>query len=172
AHDDSCALPRQITCQFRLHVPTGHPAAAADGDDARSGLLRHGGRVRNVGIEIQTLGESRGAAHPSNPEPAVREHRGGVGHQLPPANTASGTRSGTAHGRGDGRRADLTAEVCRSRREEAHYFRFTIYDLCGTRKVWMNFVNRKSNIVNSVRASSPRPLQISRKYPSTPHGAQ
>ena len=79
-----------------------------DGDDARSGLLRHGGRVRHAGIEIQTFGESRGAAHSGNPEPAFRDHLRGVGNELPPANQAPGRRPVAAHGRSAGRGVDLT----------------------------------------------------------------
>ena len=74
------------------HAPAARAPAGADGDAARHRLLRHGGRVRNDGIEIRTFGESRRAAHSRGQKPAFRDDRGGFGRELPPANPASGAR--------------------------------------------------------------------------------
>jgi len=70
----------------------------ADGDDARSGLLAWRARLE-CWIEIQTFGESRRRrSFQGHPEPAVREHRGGVRHKLPASKSNTSRRPHAAHG--------------------------------------------------------------------------
>ena len=80
------ALSRQGADGRGFHASAGRAAAGPQSHLPRHGLLRHGGRVRNVGVEIRSVRQGCGTADRKNPRPALRHDRRRLRHQLPATN--------------------------------------------------------------------------------------